>query len=124
MNVVDSCGWLEYLADGKNAEKFEGPLKHFQKLIVPTVCLFEVYKVMQRELGKKAALSAAARMRQANVVDLNHEIALQAAINSHKLKLPMADSIIYTTAQLKEAILWTQDEHFDGLAGVKFFNKK
>jgi len=37
--------------------------------------------------------------------------------------LPMADSLIYTTAQLQGATLWTQDAHFKVLPGVKFFAK-
>ncbi len=27
MNVVDSCGWLEYFADGPNAESFAGAIE-------------------------------------------------------------------------------------------------
>jgi predicted nucleic acid-binding protein len=37
------------------------------------------------------------------------------------LGLPLADSLIYATAQSGGATLWTQDEHFSGLAGVKYF---
>jgi predicted nucleic acid-binding protein len=40
-----------------------------------------------------------------------------------RLALPLADSIIYATTQRYGAILWTQDEHFEGLPGVKFFPK-
>jgi predicted nuclease of predicted toxin-antitoxin system len=35
----------------------------------------------------------------------------------------MADSIILVTARANDAILWTQDDHFKGLAGVKDVNK-
>ena len=59
-------------------------------------------------------------MKQGIVVDLDLEIALIAAKLSIQHKLPMADSIIYATAQLHSATLWTQDRHFDGLPDVQF----
>ena len=42
----------------------------------------------------------------------------------HRLKLPLADSIIYATAQAHGATLWTQDAHFDGLPGVRYTPKQ
>ena len=38
--------------------------------------------------------------------------------------LAMADSIILATARSREAVLWTQDAHFEGLAGVEFRPKQ
>ena len=37
--------------------------------------------------------------------------------------LPLADSLIYATAQRLGAILWTQDDDFEGLPGVRYFAK-
>ena len=34
MNLVDSCGWLEYLADGPNAGFFAVSLENQEKLLV------------------------------------------------------------------------------------------
>ncbi|MEW6591615.1 MAG: VapC toxin family PIN domain ribonuclease, partial [Pseudomonadota bacterium] len=34
MNVVDSCGWLEYFADGSNAGFFAPALEDTESLIV------------------------------------------------------------------------------------------
>jgi predicted nucleic acid-binding protein len=36
----------------------------------------------------------------------------------------MADSIILATARAHDAVIWTQDEHFNGLDKVSFFPKK
>jgi len=36
----------------------------------------------------------------------------------------MADSLILATARAHNAILWTQDEHFKDLEGVKYVEKK
>ena len=48
MNVVDSSGWLEYFADGSNAEFFAAAIENTAELIVPTVSIYEVFK---RTLG-------------------------------------------------------------------------
>lgn len=46
MNVVDSSGWLEFFADGPNAALFAEPILETEKLVVPSVCLYEVFKAM------------------------------------------------------------------------------
>ena len=63
-------------------------------------------------------------MQQAQVIDMSSQIALSAAELSVKQKIPMADSIIYSTAKIYDAILWTQDSDFKDLPNVKFFTKK
>ena len=44
MNVVDSSGWLEYFADGPNADFFAAAIEASDALVVPTVSVYEVYK--------------------------------------------------------------------------------
>jgi predicted nucleic acid-binding protein len=123
MNIVDSSGWLEYFADGPNAEHFAGPLRDVAGLIVPAITLYEVFKVVCRQRGEDAALQAIALMQQGEVVELNASLALLAAKVSLELKLPMADSIILATARSHEAALWTQDVDFADLEGVRYFPK-
>ena len=124
MNVVDSCGWLEYFSDGSNADKFAEPIKEVSTLIVPTLSLYEVFKVALRERGEDAALQVVATMKQGQIVDLNSNLAIQAAKISFDLKIPMADAIILTTARAYQATVWTQDDDFDGISGVKYFSKR
>ena len=121
MNVVDSSGWLEYLAEGPKSDAFEEPLKDIDSLIVPVICLYEVFKVVLRERGEQDALQAAALMKQGKVVEVSEEIALRAAQISHRDKLPMADSLILATAHTSGAILWTKDSDFKGMDGVRYF---
>jgi toxin FitB len=123
MNLLDSSGWLEYFADGPNAGRFAEPLEHLDELVVPTICLYEVFKVALREAGGDKALQAAAMMQQEKMVDINQELAIRAAKISHEEKLPLADSIILATAQMYEAVIWTQDAHFKGKPLVKYFAK-
>jgi predicted nucleic acid-binding protein len=123
VNVVDSSAWLEYFADGPNAEAFAEPLRDVAALVVPAITIYEVFKVVCRQRGEDAALQAAALMQQGTVVELSASLAMSAAKTSLDLKLPMADSIILVTARLHNALLWTQDEHFRDVDGVRFFPK-
>jgi len=123
MNVVDSSGWLEYFADGPNARYFSKPLLDASGLIVPTITIYEVFKVVLREKDEGAAIRAIALMRQGTVVDLDQELAIQAAKLSIDYKVPMADSIIIATARRYDATIWTQDEDFERLSGANYFKK-
>ncbi|MFB5652058.1 DUF5615 family PIN-like protein [Leptospira wolffii] len=44
--------------------------------------------------------------------------------NAKEYKIPMTDSIILATARKHNATLWTRDEDFIGLDGIKYFPKK
>jgi toxin FitB len=121
MNVVDSSGWLEYFAGGNNASHFAAPLKDTENLIVPTLSIYEVFKVLLREAGEEAALQGTAAMQRGHVVDLTPQRSLAAATLSLQHNLPMADSIILAAAREHEATLWTQDKDFKDLPNVKYF---
>lgn len=123
MNVVDSCGWLEYFANGANADFFAPAIEDTAGLIVPTLTLFEVYKRVLTQRTEADALRAIALMRQGRGVDLGETLALSAARLSVDLRLPLADSIILGTARAWDAILWTQDAHFEGIEGVRYVAK-
>ena len=124
MNVIDSSGWLEYFAAGPNGEIFHKKIAEKNKLLVPVITVYEVFKKMLSERGEAVALEVAAHMRLGKVIDVDTTIALAAAHYSGQFKLPMADALIYATARLNKAIVWTQDEHFQGLEGVEFIPKK
>lgn len=123
MNVVDSSAWLEYLADGPNAEKFSPPLHDLSSLIVPVITIYEVFRVVCRQRGEDLALKAVALMQQGRVVELGAALALEAARLGIELGLPLADSLILATARQHQALVWTQDEHFSGLPDVRYFPK-
>ena len=124
MNVVDSSGWLEYFGKGKNSAFFAPVIQEIATLVVPTLSLYEVYKKIVLQRDEEEALSAIGWMASGKIVDLTQEIALAAAVLSLEQKLPMADSVILATAQLYNATLWTQDEHFKDLEGVRYIAKK
>ena len=123
MNVVDSSGWLEYFADGANADFFAPAIEKVGELIVPTISLYEVFKRILQQRGEDSALQAVAAMQQGLVVDVDASVAIHAAKMSASLRIPMADSIILTTARMYNAIVWTQDADFKGLDGVQYIEK-
>jgi len=120
VNVVDSSGWLEYFAAGRNADFFAPAIEDTSRLVVPTLSLYEVFKRIVQQRDEAAALQAVALMHRGEVIDLDVETALAAARLSLELRLPMADSIILATARAHRATLWTQDEDFDGKPGVRY----
>jgi toxin FitB len=123
MNVVDSSGWLEYFADGDNADFFSASIEDTDSLIVPTITLYEVFKRVTLQINESQGLQAIALMQQGKCVDLNPALAIYAGKLSIQHKLPMADSIILATAYAFQATLWTQDKDFEGIPGVNYLRK-
>ena len=123
MNVVDSCGWLEYFANGANADFFAPAIEATEDLLVPSLTLFEVFKRILQQRTETDAMRAIALMRQGRVIELSDTLALGAARLSFDLKLPLADSIILYSAHHHGAKLWTQDAHFESVEGIRFVRK-
>ena len=124
-NVVDSSGWLEYFADGPNADFFEAAIEEASSLVVPTISIYEVFRRLLREPGgEDDALRVVAAMQRGELVDLGAELALDAARTAHESNLPMADAVILATARASGATLWTQDADFKGILGVRFVRKE
>jgi predicted nucleic acid-binding protein len=124
MNIVDSSGWLEYFADGENASFFAPVIEETGELIVPVICMYEVFKRLMAQRGESTALVHIGDMHHGQIADLTASIALQAAKISTELKVAMADSIILATARAYNATLWTQDADFAGIDGVEYIKKK
>jgi predicted nucleic acid-binding protein len=117
--VFDSSCWLEVFDGGTRAALFEKQAANVDNMVVPIITLYEVFKYLSRKLNADSATRAITYMQRGLVVDMDSALVLDAASNG----LPLADSLIYATAQLHHAELWTQDAHFKGLAGVKYFSK-
>ena len=120
MNLVDTSGWIEYFFGEANADVFAAAIENVQELIVPVVCLYEVFKKVNQVGDEAKALDAVAQMKQGRVVDLTEDVALSAALISIRHRLPMADSFIYATALAEQAVLWTQDDDFADLPNVNY----
>lgn len=117
--VLDSSCWLEFFAGTPRADLFADVIDDTGQLVVPVITVYEVTKKLAREAGEEVATLALSLMQRGEVVPVDLPLALEAAMNG----LPLADSLIYATARRHNAELWTQDGHFDGLAGVRYFAK-
>lgn len=123
MNVVDSSAWLSYFAGDKNSAAFATAVEALDLLLVPSITIAEVFKHVLRQRDEEAALAVIAHMKQARVISLDSQLAIDAANFGVVHKLPLADSIIFASARKFSATLWTQDSDFKGLPDVKFFAK-
>ena len=118
MILVDSFGWIEYLAGGQLAERYEEYLGNLAEVITPTIVLYEVYRKLRRERKEEETLLVVAQIMKTRMVPLTEEIALSAAEISLKHTLPMADAIVYATAMREACLVVTSDPHFQGLEDV------
>src|ERR1700687_5419481 len=116
--LVDSSGWLEYITGEEDADAFGAVFQRDAQVLVPTVVLYEVFKILLLRAGKTEANVFLSQALRRTVVDLTETIALAAASLSIDYKLPMADAIIYATARAHQAELITSDADFSGITGV------
>jgi len=124
MNVVDSSCWLEYFSGSKTGEQIAPILENVEKLVVPSIWIYEVIKKLLVEVDEDRAIFAAAHMKQGDVVELDSDLAMYAAKVGKEFRLAtMAERIIYATAKKYNARLYTQDKHFRELDNVEYFEK-
>ena len=117
--VIDSSGWLEYFLEGPLASDYAQHVCQTD-VLMPTIVLYEVYKALRQRLDKPAVARVVAQMSERRTIALDETLAFAAAELSLSHSLPMADAIIYATAQAHEAKLITSDAHFAGLPGVEY----
>lgn len=121
MHIVDTSGWLEYFAGTPRARHFAAAVEDTEHLLVPAVVVYEVFKKVTQAFDENRALQAIGQLKLGRVVNVDETIAIYAGRLSLEKKLPMADALIYATAVLYGATVYTQDAHFEGLAQVRFF---
>jgi predicted nucleic acid-binding protein len=123
MRIIDTSGWLEYLADSPTAHHFADAIEDTATLLVPVIVVYEVFKKVRAAVDESRALTVAAQLRQGRVVVMDEALALLGARLSSDLRLPMADALIYATAELHDAEVLTHDSHFEGLPRARYFPK-
>ena len=123
LNVVNSSGWLEYFAEGPNADFFAPPLETPDLFILPSISLLEVFQRILRQRGEDEALQALALMMEGRVVDLVADPAIRAATIGRSEKLPLADCVMLATALKFAPILWSQGGEFANLSGIRFIKE-
>jgi len=123
MIIVDSCGWLEWFSDGVLAPKYQKYLENKNELLVPTIVLYEVYKILKREVGEEKALLAFGHMKISEVIHFDENLALRAADISLLHNLAMADAIVYTASLENNCRHITSNGDLKSLPQVTFISK-
>jgi predicted nucleic acid-binding protein len=98
--LVDSSGWIEYLAERPRADAFAPDVEVREAQIVASIQLYEVYKVVRRHLSEERAVAA---MHRAEVVALDDSLTIEAADLSLAHGLAMADALVHATALRRRA---------------------
>jgi len=124
-DILDSSCWIEYFNGSALGERFAELVEGGEEkgLLVPSIVLTEVYRHALRHRGPDDATLVLAGMVRAPIADLDPNIAKLAAELGVEHGLPLADAVIYATARLRGATLWTTDTHFAGLAGVELLDR-
>lgn len=121
--VVDTCGWIEWLTEGTLCNAYEPYLKNPEKLIIPVVIQYELYKWISRSINESKAYEVIAVTQQGTVDVLDTSLALMAADLSLEHNLAMADALVYASALKHKVSLVTSDKHFSGLPHVEYIKK-
>jgi predicted nucleic acid-binding protein len=116
--LVDSSGWIEYLAARPKADDFAAYIEGDQPLVTSVIQVFEIYKVVRRDISEERAIESVSALRATTIEPLDESLALEAADISLERGLSMADAIIFATATKHRAEIVTADADFEGLPGV------
>lgn len=80
---------------------------------VSSISMYEIFKLtLAGEDKTTARLRVDTIRRDYEVIDVDSEIAEEGAIISHRLRIPMADSLIMATAKQLHLSCVTDDPHF------------
>ena len=118
MILVDSSGWIEYLAARPKAARFAPYIEGSEPLLSSVIQVYEIYKVVRRDLSEERAIEAVSALRMTTIEPLVESLALEAADAALEHGLAMADAIIFATASRHDAQIVTGDVDFDGLPRV------
>jgi predicted nucleic acid-binding protein len=117
--LVDSSGWIEYLAARPRADDFARYIEGDEPLVTSAIQVYEIYKVVRRDISEERAIESVSALHATTVEPLDESLALEAADISLEHGLAMADAIIFATARRRRADIVTADADFEGLPGVK-----
>jgi toxin FitB len=121
--IVDSSGWIEYFTAGTNGPLFRKVIVQNDRLIVPAVSIYEVHKRLSQLSPAHVVDECIAVMQKHRVVSLSAERAIAASQLAIKHQLAMADAMMYAVALEFDALFWTQDVDYKGLANIEFHAK-
>jgi predicted nucleic acid-binding protein len=123
MRVVDTSLWIEVFAKGPLLEVAKQAILPLDSCVVPAMVHYELAKWSRRALTPAESQDVISLLTECVSNGMDEAIASEAARLSLLHKLHATDAIIYATAQLMDAKLYTCDAHFKDLAGVEYWPK-
>jgi predicted nucleic acid-binding protein len=124
MRLVDTSLWIELFARGKLLEEAKQSILPLNTCIVPAMVHYELAKWSGRYLSPADSQDILSLLTDCQTASMDVAVAVEAAMLSAKHKLHAIDAVIYATAQLAGATLYTCDAHFSDLPGVEYFEKE
>lgn len=122
--LIDSWAWIEFFQGSNAGAAVMGYLDDDQDLIISAVNLAEVYRWILHFYDERIAEEKKAAMKErCLLIDVDEEIAVEAARIKHKLKWGLGNSIVYATARREAASVLTGDGDFQGQNDVIFLNR-
>jgi predicted nucleic acid-binding protein len=118
-NLIDSSLWIDYLVNGN----FKDIIEKEEKLLLATISLIEIKKKLSKlKIPNKEITNKVDYIKkQSIIINLDEKIAEKASELVIEKDLPIADSIVYASALINNAVLLTLDNDFRGLDNVKIF---
>ena len=118
--LLDSTIWLDYLIKGSFKDKIEQE----EVFCLSSFSLFEIKRKLLKNKdmkGKEIEEKMSYIKSKSIIINIDENIAEKASEIAEENNLGAADALIYTSALLNKAILFTLDNDFRGLEGVKVF---
>ena len=106
--------WAIFTArDPQTVSKLRAIYDKSKTAYASSISIYEVYKqTLEHEDEQVAELRVNTIMKEFTVVDVDAEIAEEGARISHRLRTPMADSLIMATSKRLRVSCVTDDPHF------------
>lgn len=110
---------LFYTSDRNTQNRVRDVLLTSKPNFLSTAALSEVYKLTLDKEGKEVAeIRVNSLTKDFRIVDVDKDVAIQAAIIKHKHGIPFADSLIASTAKALGVPCYTDDPHFRAIKGL------
>ena len=120
--IYDTRFFVEYFysPDKELVRKLKEEFRSKNEKMVSSLTIHEFHRIVLKTKGKDvAALRSGTIQRDFQVIDVDYSIAVKSAELRAKHPMPMADSVIAATAQIKECPLFSDDAHFGNIENLK-----
>lgn len=99
--------------DAERIKKLKALSENATAAYASSISIYEVYKLsIEHEDKAVAELRARTIAKEYTIIDVSADVAEEGARLSHRLRIPMADSLIMATAKNLRVSCVTDDPHF------------